>query len=72
MIGPDRLPTFDDLPNLPFCTAVGAECLRWRPIAVLGGASASLSCWTDMTLEQVRRMLSLKMIPIRCAATCLL
>ncbi|KAI0603032.1 cytochrome P450 [Biscogniauxia sp. FL1348] len=37
VVGPGRLPTFEDLPDLPYVRAVAAETLRWRPIAVLGG-----------------------------------
>lgn len=37
MVGTDRLPTFDDLPSLPYVQAVVSEALRWRPVAVLGG-----------------------------------
>ncbi|KAK4188886.1 putative cytochrome P450 17A1 [Podospora australis] len=36
-VGPSRLPTFDDLPSLPYINAIVSETLRWRPIAVLGG-----------------------------------
>ncbi|AEO67375.1 uncharacterized protein THITE_2116283 [Thermothielavioides terrestris NRRL 8126] len=37
VVGPDRLPTFDDLPSLEYVRAVVSETLRWRPVAVLGG-----------------------------------
>ncbi|GAA6009287.1 hypothetical protein JCM10207_004336 [Rhodosporidiobolus poonsookiae] len=37
VVGPDRLPTFDDFEDLPYVRAVVNETLRWRPIAVLGG-----------------------------------
>lgn len=37
VVGTHRLPTFDDLPNLPYVRAIAAETLRWRPVAVLGG-----------------------------------
>ncbi|KAI1215193.1 cytochrome P450 [Annulohypoxylon truncatum] len=37
VIGSGRLPTFDDMPQLPYVKAVAAETLRWRPVAVLGG-----------------------------------
>ncbi|KAJ7472750.1 cytochrome P450 [Mycena latifolia] len=37
VIGPDRMPTFDDFDDLPFIRAVVNETLRWRPVAVLGG-----------------------------------
>lgn len=37
VVGRDRMPTFDDLPNLPYLNAIVSETLRWRPIAVLGG-----------------------------------
>jgi len=35
--GQNRLPTFDDLPNLEYVRAIASETLRWRPVAVLGG-----------------------------------
>lgn len=37
VVGKDRLPTFEDLPNLDYVRAVASETLRWRPVAVLGG-----------------------------------
>ncbi|KAK3354060.1 cytochrome P450 [Lasiosphaeria hispida] len=37
VVGPGRLPTFDDLPALEYVRAIASETLRWRPIAVLGG-----------------------------------
>lgn len=36
-MGNDRLPTFEDLPRMPYVRAVASETLRWRPVAVLGG-----------------------------------
>lgn len=32
VVGPDRLPTFDDLPNLPIVRAVVKESIRWRSL----------------------------------------
>ena len=37
VIGPDRLPGFEDRDRLPYLQALINETLRWRPIAVLGG-----------------------------------
>ncbi|CAI4212811.1 unnamed protein product [Parascedosporium putredinis] len=37
VVGPDRLPTFDDLNDLEYIRAITSETLRWRPVAVLGG-----------------------------------
>ena len=34
--GPDRLPTFDDQPDLPYVDALLKEILRWNPVAPLG------------------------------------
>jgi cytochrome P450 len=36
VVGTDRLPAFDDMPNLPTVRAVVKEVLRWRPV-VPGG-----------------------------------
>ncbi|KAF7336984.1 Cytochrome P450 [Mycena venus] len=37
VVGPDRMPTFEDFDDLPYIRAVVNETLRWRPVAVLGG-----------------------------------
>lgn len=37
VVGPDRLPTFEDEERLPYIRAMVKETLRWRPVAVLGG-----------------------------------
>lgn len=37
VVGPDRTPTFEDEPRLPYIRALVKEVLRWRPVAVLGG-----------------------------------
>ena len=42
IIGPQRLPTLADKPNLPYLRAVVKECLRWRPVAPLGFLHASV------------------------------
>ncbi|KAF2036717.1 cytochrome P450 [Setomelanomma holmii] len=36
VIGSDRMPTLDDMPNLPYVRACVKECLRWLPAAILG------------------------------------
>ena len=36
IVGPDRLPTYDDEPNLPYILAVVKEVLRWRPVSAGG------------------------------------
>jgi cytochrome P450 len=36
VIGRERLPTFEDRPNLPFIDAVCKETMRWRPVTPLG------------------------------------
>ncbi|KAJ6561881.1 cytochrome P450 [Mycena capillaripes] len=41
VIGPDRMPTFEDFEDLPFIRAIVNETLRWRPVAVLGGTPHS-------------------------------
>jgi cytochrome P450 len=35
-VGPNRLPTFQDKPNLPYVCAVVKEVLRWRPVSAGG------------------------------------
>jgi len=37
VVGQDRLPTWDDEQNLPYCRAMIKEVLRWRSVAILGG-----------------------------------
>lgn len=36
VIGVNRLPTFEDRPNLPYVEALFKEVLRWNPVAPLG------------------------------------
>lgn len=36
VVGSDRLPAFDDRPNLPYLEAIVKEVLRWNPVAPLG------------------------------------
>ena len=36
VVGPDRLPTFEDMDKLPYISAFISEVLRWRQIAPLG------------------------------------
>jgi len=36
VVGRDRLPTFNDEPNLPYIRAILKETLRWRPVGPLG------------------------------------
>ncbi|KAI9924218.1 hypothetical protein MW887_007168 [Aspergillus wentii] len=33
VVGSDRLPTFEDIENLPYVNALISECLRWKPIS---------------------------------------
>lgn len=42
VVGPDRLPDFDDLHLLPYTQAVMKETLRWRPILPLGVAHSNI------------------------------
>ncbi|KAJ7755514.1 cytochrome P450 [Mycena metata] len=49
VVGPDRLPTFEDFDDLPFIRAIVNETLRWRPVAVLGGTPHSST--EDFTYE---------------------
>ncbi|KAL4890032.1 cytochrome P450 [Aspergillus ambiguus] len=43
VIGFDRLPTFEDIHDLPYMQAFCKEVLRWRPVAVLGGTPHACS-----------------------------
>lgn len=36
VVGPGRLPTFEDEPNMPYVRAMGKEILRWKPITKFG------------------------------------
>ena len=36
IIGTDRVPDFNDRPNLPYIEAVLRETLRWKPVVPLG------------------------------------
>ena len=36
VVGHDRLPDFDDSPNLPYLNALIREVLRWHPAAPIG------------------------------------
>ena len=35
VVGPDRLPTFEDYDELPYIQAIIMECSRWLPVAPL-------------------------------------
>ena len=37
IVGPDRSPTFDDEPSLPYMRAFVKEVFRWRSVAIIGG-----------------------------------
>jgi len=45
VIGKDRLPDFDDRPELPYLDAIFRETLRWHPVGPLGPYTVSL-CFT--------------------------
>ncbi|KAI0698594.1 cytochrome P450 [Cytidiella melzeri] len=36
VVGPDRLPTYDDYDSLPYIQAIFMECMRWLPVLPLG------------------------------------
>lgn len=40
---PGRLPTFDDMPNLPYIDALVKETIRWRPVLPLSVYLPTLS-----------------------------
>jgi cytochrome P450 len=35
VVGPDRLPTMDDAPSLPYIRAIVKEAIRWMPTTVM-------------------------------------
>ena len=39
VLGPDRLPEFDDFPSLPYVEALVMEILRWHPVVPIGKIS---------------------------------
>lgn len=43
VVGNTRSPTWEDMPNLPYCNAIIKETLRWRPVAVMGGTPHATS-----------------------------
>ncbi|KAJ0421285.1 cytochrome P450 [Aspergillus carlsbadensis] len=36
VVGPNKLPSFEDRPNLPYIDAIVKESLRWHPVAPMG------------------------------------
>ncbi|KAG8215093.1 cytochrome P450 [Butyriboletus roseoflavus] len=38
VVGPDRLPAFEDRPTLPYIEAIISECFRWHPTSPAGVA----------------------------------
>ena len=36
IVGPHRLPDFNDIPKMPYIRAVVMETLRWMPVAPFG------------------------------------
>lgn len=36
VVGPERLPTFEDYKDLPHIRAIILECTRWLPVLLLG------------------------------------
>ncbi|KAH7931186.1 cytochrome P450 [Leucogyrophana mollusca] len=43
VVGPDRLPNFDDRPSLPYIDAIIRETIRWQPVAPMGVPHATSS-----------------------------
>ena len=38
VVGRERLPNFEDRPQLPFVDAICKEVLRWRPVTPIGAS----------------------------------
>ena len=36
VVGHARVPTFSDMPHLPYVCAIAKEVVRWRPVTPLG------------------------------------
>ena len=36
VVGANRLPNFDDRPQLPYIEAILSEALRWNPVVPMG------------------------------------
>ena len=55
-----RLPTPADLPNLPYCTAVIREAMRWRGVDPLGLPHVSVQddVWRGWEIKKVRFLCS--------------
>ena len=45
VIGPDRLPDFQDRPSLPYINAVVKESMRWHLVTPLGGLFFSIKVY---------------------------
>ncbi|PBK75826.1 cytochrome P450 [Armillaria solidipes] len=43
VVGPTRLPNFDDRPQLPYIEAILSEALRWNPVVPMGVAHRSVN-----------------------------
>lgn len=43
VVGLERLPRFEDRPQLHYINALCKECLRWQPVLPLGVAHRSIS-----------------------------
>ena len=47
VVGNDRLPSFTDRPNLPYCDAIIKEVLRWGVVVPLAIHSTEEEDWQD-------------------------
>ena len=43
VMGPNRLPDFDDRPSLPYINAIVKELMRWHTVLPFGGSVFSSS-----------------------------
>jgi len=66
VVGRTRMPSFEDIPELPYLQAMTKELLRWRPVVPQGGILHfyKFVMWISHALFK-----ALRTLPLRCAAS---